>query len=397
MKIKITSLIISFIIILFQTVTAQKGYNLTCEYENIHDGTKVYLCTQQFDTINTAIAINGKFSFSGFLNPTGRFHFLVFDSLTTTANSRAIFLTNSNIQVKGTIGKRDVVINNSPMQDDYGEILKLSDTISKSLNAHQAKANAIGMERNNAISQNDSIKLKKILIELDNWVKEGILLDETNDKKYLSWALAHPNSMISAYLIVNAISTIKNIDHYNLAWEAFSQPVKESYYGIMMENAMKNAVQSKKLVQGGKIPNFSVYDTAGKRIPLFNIIKNDKLTLIDCWASWCTPCRAAIPHLEKVYQEYKDKGFNIIGISSDKNKVNWLSAVSKDGTPWQHYIEDNSKTLSKLFGLKSIPAYILIDSEGTLIAFSGGMSHVKNFGVELSPNAIHNTLKTILH
>ena len=87
------------------------------------------------------------------------------------------------------------------------------------------------------------------------------------------------------------------------------------------------------------------------------------MLFVDFWASWCSPCRADIPHIKEVYEKYKDKGLNVLAISFDSNKAAWKSAVKKLKMPWEQLIELNG-TNSDL----GIPYGILLDSEGTIIA-----------------------------
>ena len=59
-----------------------------------------------------------------------------------------------------------------------------------------------------------------------------------------------------------------------------------------------------------------------------------KVLLVDFWASWCGPCRRENPHVKKLYEKYKDQGFEILGVSLDRTKSSWVAAIEKDGLPW---------------------------------------------------------------
>lgn len=61
-----------------------------------------------------------------------------------------------------------------------------------------------------------------------------------------------------------------------------------------------------------------------------------KLKLIDFWGSFCSPCRAENPHLLALYKKYNNKGFEVISISLDRRKKDWLKAVSEDGLTWKY-------------------------------------------------------------
>jgi thiol-disulfide isomerase/thioredoxin len=111
-----------------------------------------------------------------------------------------------------------------------------------------------------------------------------------------------------------------------------------------------------------------------------------KYVLVDFWASWCVPCRAGNPHLLSLYAKYKDKGFEIIGVSDDdSNHEAWKKAVEKDGIGvWKHVLRglkrdpnseygfDKSASISDRYGISSLPTKILIDPAGVIIGRYGG-------------------------
>jgi thiol-disulfide isomerase/thioredoxin len=89
-----------------------------------------------------------------------------------------------------------------------------------------------------------------------------------------------------------------------------------------------------------------------------------------CWSDNCHPCREEIPHLIKLYEKYKGKGFTVIAISLDANKTEWLKAIEKDQQPWQQFCElkpwVNNSMLRK-WGIDFMPYNFLIDRDGKLI------------------------------
>ncbi len=96
---------------------------------------------------------------------------------------------------------------------------------------------------------------------------------------------------------------------------------------------------------------------------------NGKYLLIDFWASWCPPCNAAAPELKRLYSEYSDKGFEILGVSIDGNEKAWKKKVAEKGFEWTNIITpDKGKTVSDLYGFNSIPYFVLLDKEGNIIS-----------------------------
>ena len=95
-----------------------------------------------------------------------------------------------------------------------------------------------------------------------------------------------------------------------------------------------------------------------------------KYLLIDFWASWCMPCRKENPNVVRVYNKYKDKGFEILGISLDRNKDRWIQAIKADGLIWHHGsdLKGWQSEAAKLYGVSSIPQTFLLNKEGRIIA-----------------------------
>lgn len=95
-----------------------------------------------------------------------------------------------------------------------------------------------------------------------------------------------------------------------------------------------------------------------------------KVVLLDFWASWCPPCRASNKKLVKIYPKYKDKGFEIFGVSFDENKSKWNKAIAKDKISWMQ-VNDTGGWEAKTalnWDIRVIPTSYLIDRQGKLIA-----------------------------
>ena len=113
-------------------------------------------------------------------------------------------------------------------------------------------------------------------------------------------------------------------------------------------------------------------NAAGETVTLKSVIENpaNKYTLVDFWASWCGPCMGEVPHLKKTYEAFHDKGFEIYGISFDKDRDSWLGAIEKNGMNWIHVSELNrfDNQAAKDYAVQGIPSNFLIDAQGTIVA-----------------------------
>ncbi|PKL47275.1 MAG: hypothetical protein CVV42_13585 [Candidatus Riflebacteria bacterium HGW-Riflebacteria-2] len=94
-----------------------------------------------------------------------------------------------------------------------------------------------------------------------------------------------------------------------------------------------------------------------------------KVLLVDFWATWCPPCRAEVGPLVTVYNKYKDKGFEIVGISFDKERADLDKFVQENKMEWPHYFDGKhwENEVGPTYGIQSIPTMYLLDGEGKVI------------------------------
>ncbi|HUR65614.1 MAG TPA: TlpA disulfide reductase family protein [Chitinophagaceae bacterium] len=95
-----------------------------------------------------------------------------------------------------------------------------------------------------------------------------------------------------------------------------------------------------------------------------------KVVLLDFWASWCGPCRAANRGLTKLYGKFKDKGFEIYSVSLDDEKDAWVKAIRQDKINWLQVIEKGGweTATAKKWEIYALPTSYLIDKDGRLVA-----------------------------
>lgn len=121
---------------------------------------------------------------------------------------------------------------------------------------------------------------------------------------------------------------------------------------------------------GGIVPEIELPNTVDSMIKLSSL--NGKVVLIDFWASWCAPCRAANPYLQKLYKKYKEKGFEVFAVSLDVKKQAWLKAIKKDKLTYTQVIDNsgwNSKVAEQFF-VDMIPTNFLLDQNGKIVGIN---------------------------
>ena len=136
----------------------------------------------------------------------------------------------------------------------------------------------------------------------------------------------------------------------------------------MIDNFKMAVNRASSFMTGAEAPDFAQNDPDGNPIKLSEL--RGKVVLVDFWASWCGPCRRENPNVVRMYQKYKDQGFEILGVSLDKRKDAWLKAIEKDKLTWPHVsdLRGWKNEVAQLYSVTSVPATILLDREGRIIA-----------------------------
>ena len=127
---------------------------------------------------------------------------------------------------------------------------------------------------------------------------------------------------------------------------------------------------------GGELNKPSVGDTMeikftslqGEEIDLAAM--KDKVVLVDFWATWCGPCIAELPNVQKAYTDYHDKGFEVIAISLDQDKAKLEKFITEKKMPWPQAFDGKGweNEIASQFGITGIPATFLIGKDGKIAA-----------------------------
>lgn len=188
---------------------------------------------------------------------------------------------------------------------------------------------------------------------------------------------------------IQVLATMQTSGLYNQEQLA---PVIAAYAGKVKGNYAGKVLDSLKKSNLDRLAKFQQYkqDIDGNKIDLK--ATHAKYVLLDFWGSWCKPCRASHPHLKEVYAEYKDKGFEIIGIAQEMVKDTavqhqiWIMAVKEDGLTWRQVLNNqNSKQFDAVtaFGVTAFPTKILLDSDGNIVATFIGNTARNDLGDKL--------------
>ncbi|RHJ92512.1 TlpA disulfide reductase family protein [Parabacteroides bouchesdurhonensis] len=291
---------------------ASKGYVINGEVEGMSDG-EIYLKSfrnKMFFDVDTAEVIDGKFTFKGEVDQP-----LLYGLATDQMGyPQSFFLENVTMNVKLDADGKTLTIEDSPI---------------------------------NTLFQENAEKV----------FEEGYNID--------SLVSRYPSSPVAAFYLYRYFTYQLPLDGLRETRAKLSPSLANCPYVKDLDGIIKQLEH----VQIGQVaPEFSLPDTAGVMVSLSDF--RGKYVLLDFWASWCPPCRRENPNVVKAFQNYKDKGFTIIGISLDKDKNKWMKAISDDKLTWTHLSDLKywDSEIPALYGIRGIPANVLLDPNGVIIA-----------------------------
>jgi thiol-disulfide isomerase/thioredoxin len=136
----------------------------------------------------------------------------------------------------------------------------------------------------------------------------------------------------------------------------------------LAEKARREAEANARFAPGKTPPEIALKNPNGKTVKLSDL--KGKVVMIDFWASWCGPCRRENPNVVKLYKKYANKGFEILGVSLDKDKKRWVDAIKQDKLDWLHVSDLKAwqSAAAQTYGVSAIPATFLLDKDGKMIA-----------------------------
>lgn len=325
-----------------------KKYNVLLSWNNGNDGEEVKLINGNFEIKGTVDApVLATLTITEASPKPGK----AFNRLEFEQNTLNFFLDTGIITVTSKTFLWDAVVKGSSVVSDYSayqqQITPLSRLESKLGEVYDGYLKA---------------KNKQMAAEVFEYYKGILRLYYLEQMQFVK---NNPSSPVSLYLTQEALGNDMDAANADPMFALLSATLQKSEKGKELRAQIE---VGKRTMVGVKAIDFTQPDVNGTAIALSSF--KGKYVLVDFWASWCGPCRAESPNLVKAYNAYKNKNFEIFGVSFDDNKAKWLKAVKDDKYTWPQVSELKGweSPISELYGILGIPFNLLLDPNGVIIA-----------------------------
>jgi peroxiredoxin len=334
----------------FSCQTAKDEFLIKGSIAGIDKG-KIYLqqiIDGQPKSIDSTDLVDGKFTFKGKME-TPNMRILRLNKQDYFAQ---FFLDNAKVTIEAKKDSlRRTKITGSPTHDIFKIYIAEMEKLNKDVIALQEKYRNAMQTGKTDVADNAKIDYQAMMdnnkVYTKNFVKE------------------HSSSVVAAYITLAQLSNQIDAAELDSITSKFPPEISKSEYVIQLKKMIQDF---KKTDIGAVAPDFTLNTPEGKPFQLSSL--KGKVVLVDFWASWCAPCRQENPNVVKLYQQFHSKGFEILGVSLDKNKEDWINAIKTDKLDWNQVsdLQYWQSAVALLYSVNSIPQSFLLDKDGKIVA-----------------------------
>ncbi|MFZ5998867.1 MAG: redoxin domain-containing protein, partial [Bacteroidota bacterium] len=267
-----------------------------------------------------------------------------------------LILDKSDVQVNvdGNSPQGFLEIKGSP---DHDLIMKVQSILQYEQSTPEAQA--LDQEYRLASGSNDRVKMEKIQEKYFELIEKG----------YDSAAAVLKTAPVSLGL-VNLLMNNNALDRdrYYSLYESTASRLKQEWPNSKYTTQFNEMVDQMRVTAiGSKAPEISLPTPNGDTVKLSSF--KGKYVLVDFWAKWCGPCRRENPNVVRAYHKYKGNGFEVLGVSLDRSREDWLQAIQEDGLVWTHVsdLKYFDSQAAADYNISAIPFSILVDPNGVII------------------------------
>lgn len=345
MKTKI--LILSLLCSCLFAIAQQKKINFTIKGD-IAGYTKpsVYLSIEGAKREPIAVK-DGKFTYKGSVDDLAFCYLLVEGGAV-----HSFILENGTIEVSGNAkALTDVQIRGGKIQAAWNKFEAGRKELKAESRALSQKAHTANMALDFTTQAIFDDKKAKVVAKIDS-IGEAFIVK-------------NPKSYVSLAEVLRRKGEETDYHKYRLLYEKLDPSLKNT--GMAKDIAAGLAYLKRSLV-GETMDDFTQNDPSDKPVSLSSF--RGKYVLVDFWAAWCGPCRAENPNILKVYQQFSNKGFTVLGVSSDRKAEDWKKAIEEDKLPWTQVSDlgPGGNAVAHYFGVRYLPSNFLLDPNGIIIA-----------------------------